>query len=67
VDDTVTCSGGSWPAGMDTSYPKKAVYPGVLAFYRELDLGTSGPDEWDSASQVSTRLLPPSPYHTHKH
>ena len=26
--------------------PRHAVYPGVLAFYRELDLGTAGPDEW---------------------
>jgi hypothetical protein len=34
VDDTLSCSGGSWPAGMDVSYPKKAIYPGVLAFYR---------------------------------
>lgn len=22
VDDTLTCSGGSWPAGLDISYPK---------------------------------------------
>jgi hypothetical protein len=51
VDDTMTCAGGSWPAGMDTSYPKKAVYPGVLAFYRELDLGTVGSDEWDSSTR----------------
>ena len=28
VDDTLLCSGGSYPAGIDTSYPKKAVYPG---------------------------------------
>ncbi|RYH10040.1 hypothetical protein EON65_39705 [archaeon] len=49
VDDTLSCSGGSWPAGMDTSYPKKAVYPGVMAFYRELDLGVSGAEEWDDA------------------
>lgn len=42
VDDTLSSSGGSWPAGMDTSYPKKTVYPGVLGFYRELDLGISG-------------------------
>lgn len=47
VDDTLYCSGGSWPAGMDTSFPKKALYPGVLAFYRELDLGTVGQDEWE--------------------
>jgi hypothetical protein len=49
VDDTLMCSGGSWPAGMDTAYPKKAIYPGVLAFYRELDLGDSagGDEEWN--------------------
>jgi hypothetical protein len=47
VDDTLSCSAGSYPAGIDTSYPKKALYPGVLAFYRELDLGCSGPDVWN--------------------
>lgn len=46
VDDTLYCSGGMYPAGIDKDYPKKAVYPGVLAFYRELDLGTKGPEEW---------------------
>jgi len=46
VDDTLSCSGGMYPAGVDKRYPKKAVYPGVLAFYRELDLGTQGPEEW---------------------
>lgn len=39
VDDTMSCSGGSWPAGIDRSYPKKCIYPGVLGFYRELDIG----------------------------
>lgn len=46
VDDTLLSSGGSYPAGVDKRYGKKVVYPGVLAFYRELDLGTQGPDEW---------------------
>ena len=46
VDDTLCSSGGSYPAGIDKRYGKKVVYPGVLAFYRELDLGTRGPDEW---------------------
>ncbi|CAM9626117.1 unnamed protein product, partial [Phaeothamnion confervicola] len=46
VDDTLTCSGGRYPAGIDTRLPRKSVYPGVLDFYRELDLGTEGPDEW---------------------
>ena len=39
VDDTLSCSGGSWPSGVDTSYPSHSIYPGVLSFYRELDLG----------------------------
>eukprot|EP00547_Thalassionema_nitzschioides_P005819 CAMPEP_0194219164 /NCGR_PEP_ID=MMETSP0156-20130528/25329_1 /TAXON_ID=33649 /ORGANISM="Thalassionema nitzschioides, Strain L26-B" /LENGTH=1176 /DNA_ID=CAMNT_0038948731 /DNA_START=151 /DNA_END=3681 /DNA_ORIENTATION=- len=46
VDDTLCSSGGSYPAGIDKRYPKKVVYPGVLAFYRELDLGTEGPSQW---------------------
>ncbi len=46
VDDTLVSSGGSYPAGIDKRFPKKMVYPGVLAFYRELDLGTRGPEEW---------------------
>ena len=46
VDDTLLSSGGHYPAGIDKRYPRKVVYPGVLAFYRELDLGTSGPEEW---------------------
>jgi len=46
VDDTLLSSGGHYPAGIDKRYPKKVVYPGVLALYRELDLGTSGPDDW---------------------
>ena len=47
VDDTLYCSGGMYPAGIDKRYPKKTVYPGALAFYRELDLGTQGPEEWE--------------------
>lgn len=46
VDDTLTCSGGSYPAGIDKRYGKKVVYPGVIGLYRELDLGTSGPEEF---------------------
>ena len=39
IDDTLLSSGGVWPAGCDDMYPKGVCYPGVLAFYRELDLG----------------------------
>lgn len=33
------CSGGRWPAGRDTRFPRQCVYPGVLALYNELDIG----------------------------
>ena len=39
IDDTLMCSGGTWPAGRDTRYPKKCMYPGALTFYSELDIG----------------------------
>jgi len=39
VDDTLLCSGGIFPAGLDSKYPKHSVYPGVLEFYKELDIG----------------------------
>ena len=42
IDDTLMSSGGVYPAGIDRRWPRKAVYPGVLAFFRELDLGVSG-------------------------
>ncbi len=29
VDDTLSCSAGSYPAGVDTAYPKRALYPGT--------------------------------------
>jgi len=38
VDDTMSSSGGSFPAGADGRYPKHAIYPGVLALYREIDV-----------------------------
>lgn len=43
VDDTLFSSGGRYPAGCDRSYPRKALYPGVLAFYEELDTQGSAP------------------------
>lgn len=46
VDDTLTSSGGSYPAGIDKRYTKKVVYPGVIGLYRELDLGIRGPEEF---------------------
>jgi len=37
IDDTWLSSGGAWPAGVDDVFPKKVPYPGVFAFYKELD------------------------------
>ena len=40
VDDTLICSGGR-PGGVDDEYPKHEAYPGVLALFRVLDVGSS--------------------------
>ena len=37
IDDTLFSSGGSFPAGVDSRYPRKCYYPGVLALFAELD------------------------------
>jgi len=39
MDDTLESSGARWPAGIDASYPRHTPYPGVTAFYRELQGG----------------------------
>mmetsp|Transcript_29911 Transcript_29911/g.41649 ORF Transcript_29911/g.41649 Transcript_29911/m.41649 type:complete len:593 (-) Transcript_29911:107-1885(-) len=48
VDDTLFSSGGRFPAGIDATYKHHELYPGVLAFYKELDLGLakSNNGEW---------------------
>lgn len=67
VDDTLLCSGGSYPAGVDKGYPKKEIYPGVLAFYRELDLGASGDDDvWDSNKRVGNLTFLTARPHAYK-
>lgn len=62
VDDTLYCSGGMYPAGVDRRFPKKTVYPGVLAFYRELDLGTNGEEEWKDGSVGNLVFLSARPH-----
>lgn len=66
VDDTLACSGGAGHAlglaGIDTSYPAKTVYPGVIAFYRELDLGTTGGDTWDDTKVGNLVFLSARPH-----
>lgn len=62
VDDTLTCSAGSYPSGIDKRYGKKIVYPGVLGFYRELDLGTDGPEEWPANTVGNLVFLSARPH-----
>eukprot|EP00595_Chromulina_sp_UTEXLB2642_P002662 CAMPEP_0196763812 /NCGR_PEP_ID=MMETSP1095-20130614/4828_1 /TAXON_ID=96789 ORGANISM="Chromulina nebulosa, Strain UTEXLB2642" /NCGR_SAMPLE_ID=MMETSP1095 /ASSEMBLY_ACC=CAM_ASM_000446 /LENGTH=754 /DNA_ID=CAMNT_0042117865 /DNA_START=259 /DNA_END=2520 /DNA_ORIENTATION=+ len=66
VDDTLICSGGSYPAGVDTSYPSKAIYPGVLAFYRELDLGPLGPEIWEPKKRLGNLVFLSARPHVYK-
>jgi len=37
IDDTLYSSGGHWPAGSDTRFPRNVVYPGCLTLFRILD------------------------------
>lgn len=53
IDDTLMCSGGKYPAGRDMRYPHNCVYPGILAFYNELDVGHVQRSE----IQVETRVM----------
>lgn len=58
IDDTLLCSGGHYPAGLDARWPRKAIYPGVLALYRELDLGISGlKDDWDDYDRLGNLVF----------
>jgi len=62
VDDTMLSSGGSYPAGIDRRFGKKVLYPGCLGFYRELDLGPKGPDEWPEGSVGNLVFLSARPH-----
>ena len=39
IDDTLVCSGGHYPAGVDRRLPKGCPYPGACALLNELDAG----------------------------
>jgi len=62
VDDTLTSSGGKYPAGIDTSYNKRVVYPGVIGLYRELDLGIHGPEEFGNSTVGNLVFLSARPH-----
>ena len=67
IDDTLTCSGGKHPNGEDTRYPGEnqgihLYYPGVFAFYRELDLGPTGDPIWDNRRSGNLAMLSARPH-----
>lgn len=62
VDDTLTSSGGSYPAGIDKRFLKRSVYPGCMGFYRELDLGTNGPLDWPNNTVGNLVFLSARPH-----
>jgi len=57
IDDTLFSSGGKWPAGADVRFPKRQIYPGVLALFRELGRGLSDSKEEDGGGG-STASVP---------
>jgi hypothetical protein len=62
VDDTLYASGGKFPAGVDTSYPRHTVYPGVLTFYKELDLGYDQHGVWPERKPSNLIFLSARPH-----
>jgi hypothetical protein len=65
VDDTLFASGGEFPAGIDASFKKHQLYPGVLRFYKELDLGYSHHGIWDDSKQGNMVFLSARPHVVH--
>eukprot|EP00466_Bigelowiella_natans_P006590 jgi/Bigna1/74371/fgenesh1_pg.28_\ len=59
VDDTLFSSGGRFPAGIDATYKHHELYPGVLAFYKELDLAflSARPHVYKDWSQAKSYKL----------
>ncbi|GAB5363207.1 hypothetical protein AAMO2058_000863800 [Amorphochlora amoebiformis] len=64
VDDTLFASGGRFPAGIDAKFDHHTLYPGVLAFYKELDLGLapSSNGEWPSHWKGNLAFLSARPH-----
>uniref|UniRef100_A0A7S3PK64 Phosphatidate phosphatase APP1 catalytic domain-containing protein n=1 Tax=Aplanochytrium stocchinoi TaxID=215587 RepID=A0A7S3PK64_9STRA len=40
VDDTLIASGGRFPAGAETRFPRHVLYPGALALFEEIDVAS---------------------------
>lgn len=55
IDDTVLCSGGTFPAGCDKRLPKKMLYPGFATFLRELDCSFTASEPCSNVVFLSAR------------
>eukprot|EP00873_Tetraselmis_striata_P021601 jgi/Tetstr1/441865/TSEL_030076.t1 len=53
IDDTLWSSGGHYPAGVDTRLPKRVLYPGVLALFREM---INDANSWQHNTRVDNLL-----------
>jgi len=65
VDDTLFSSGGRFPAGIDNKFEHHALYPGVLTFYKELDIGLAdrpAEDEWPKSWKGNLAFLSARPH-----
>eukprot|EP00929_Paragymnodinium_shiwhaense_P091138 TRINITY_DN51180_c0_g1_i1.p1 TRINITY_DN51180_c0_g1~~TRINITY_DN51180_c0_g1_i1.p1 ORF type:complete len:663 (+),score=91.93 TRINITY_DN51180_c0_g1_i1:126-2114(+) len=56
IDDTLLCSGAHWPAGVDTRWPRGAVYPGVLQLYHELEEAGRPPGMLESPTRPTNSI-----------
>mmetsp|Transcript_27988 Transcript_27988/g.68027 ORF Transcript_27988/g.68027 Transcript_27988/m.68027 type:complete len:1049 (-) Transcript_27988:159-3305(-) len=64
VDDTLFSSGGRFPAGIDTKFEHHMLYPGVLTFYKELDIGIApnSTGEWPAHWKGNLAFLSARPH-----
>eukprot|EP01134_Creolimax_fragrantissima_P008499 CFRG8499T1 len=63
VDDTLYCSGGDGIAGVDASFPRKQIYPGVLEFYKQMDIGPNDESgNWNTGRMGNLVFLSARPH-----
>eukprot|EP00968_Pinguiococcus_pyrenoidosus_P015434 scaffold1428_cov259-Pinguiococcus_pyrenoidosus.AAC.1 len=62
VDDTLMSSSGKYPAGVDERLPRHECYPGVLEFFKQLDLGFAGPEDWNPTWEGNLGFLSARPH-----
>jgi len=70
MDDTLLCSGGWYPAGIDLRYPRNTAYPGVTTFFHTMEEKlVDSKRQWDWWKYPSTlancvHIKLPKPHYT---